>query len=800
MQKRFFLFLVILLGTFLDNNISTAQSYKQTIRGKISDIETGSPLPGAVIIISSDSISKNTASGENGLFRFSEIPVGKYLVTIKYMGYKEMALKGIEVTSGKEVILNPELESSVSELAVAEITAYSKDEVVNEMTVVGSRSFSVEETQRYAGSRGDPARMASNFAGVGGSDDSRNDLIIRGNSPLGVLWRVDGVDIPNPNHFAVSGSTGGPVSILNNKVFDRSDFMTSAFPAEYGNCTAGVFDLRFRNGNNEKHEFTGQFGFLGTELTAEGPINKKKGSSYIATYRYSTLKLFESFNIKIGTSAVPNYQDASFKINFPGRKNSNLSIFGIGGKSNIDIVLSKFTEPQEELYGLNNRDQYFRTSMGVIGSTYSKQINPSTVFKATLSGSGAFQGSDHFLIYRNISYKVDSIKRKLGYNFTQYKTSLNLILTRKINNSNTIKVGMNSDQLFYSLNDSIFNESANLFNTRVDYEGGSYFLQPYIQWKNKPSDKLSMVTGIHGQYFGLNNSCSIEPRLGLKYDLNQGRSLSFGTGFHSQTQPFYIYFQRMKTTTGNFIQHNRNLDFSRSYHLVGSYDHSISSELRFKAEVYYQYLWDIPVERRISSYSIINQGTTFDRFFPGKLENKGSGENMGAEITVEKFFSKSFFLLFTTTLFNSKYKGSDGIKRNTDYNGNFISNLLAGKEFKAGKNGVFGIGGKGTWAGGKRYTPVDVPASALAGSEVYIDTLRNTLKFRDYFRLDLKISYKLNKRNLTHEIALDLVNILNNKNILGLTYSPDPLNPAANPIREEYQLGFLPLFYYKIDF
>lgn len=286
----------------------------QTIRGKVLDKETKITLPGASVVLLGDSLNRRgVATDENGTFRLENVPVGRQSIRVSFIGYKEQTLSNIIVSSAKELVLTIELEESVAALKEIEITATKKDQPINEMATVSVRAFDVEETERYAGSRGDPARMASNFAGVQGSDDSRNDIIVRGNSPLGTLWRVEGVDVPNPNHFAIAGTSGGPVSILNNKVIANSDFMTGAFPAEYGNTVSGVFDVRFRNGNNEKYEYTGQFGFLGTELTAEGPISRKNGSSFLINYRYSTLKLFESMKIKIGTSAVPNYQDGAFK-------------------------------------------------------------------------------------------------------------------------------------------------------------------------------------------------------------------------------------------------------------------------------------------------------------------------------------------------------------------------------------------------------------------------------------------------------------------------------------------------------
>jgi hypothetical protein len=180
------------------------------------------------------------------------------------------------------------------------------------MATVSARNFNPEEASRYVASREDIARMATNFAGVKGSDDSRNDIVIRGNSPNGVLWRVEGLDIGNPNHFASFGTTGGPVNIINNKMLGNSDFLTGAFPAEYGNGISGVFDLKLRNGNKEKNEFTAQIGILGLEGTAEGPINEKKGSSYIISYRYATLSIMNKLGINFGAAGNPSYQDLNF--------------------------------------------------------------------------------------------------------------------------------------------------------------------------------------------------------------------------------------------------------------------------------------------------------------------------------------------------------------------------------------------------------------------------------------------------------------------------------------------------------
>ncbi len=778
-----------------------SQNITQTLRGKVVDAISKSELPGVQIVVYKDSVKTGAAQTDaNGIYKTQNVPIGRITVKASFLGYHSAAFK-IDLTSGKEFILNFEMEESVVKVNEVVITASSKGEVRNEMATVSARTFTIEETNRYAGSRSDPARMASNFAGVQGSDDSRNDIVIRGNSPMGLLWRLEGVDIPNPNHFAIAGSTGGPVSIINSKTLENSEFYTGAFPAEYGNCNAGVFDLKMRNGNNEKHEFTGQFGFLGTEIAAEGPLSKYSGSSYLLSYRYSTLKLFDALHIKIGTDAVPSYQDGAFKLNFPGKKGSNFSLFGIGGKSSVNILVSTYKEPSEDLYGDNDRDQYFGSSMKVGGAVYTKSLNEKTFIKIVAAHSISESHAHHILVVRDSSFSITGMIPQMGYQYIEQKSSLNLTLNRKFSSKASFKTGVMVNYYNFDLVDSVRVQSTGSFKTRDDYKSGTALLQGFIQYRIKYSDRLVFTAGLHSQYFEVNGSSSIEPRAGMKWDLKKNQTLSAGVGMHSQMQPTYIYFTHLIDAAGHYVWHNKNLGFTRSVHNVVTYDWAVSQNLRLKAEAYYQYLYDVPVDIHPSSFSLLNQGSGYDRFFPDTLTNKGNGQNVGVELTIEKFFSKDFFFMITGSVFDSKYKGSDGFDRNTDFNGNFAVNGLLAKEFRLGsnKNSVLTTGTKITYAGGRRYTPADTLASAAASEIVGIDSLRNKQRFKNYFRWDVKLGFRANRKKVTHELGLDLVNVLSTKNVLSLSYVPNPKDPT-DVVKENYQLGFLPLFYYKLDF
>jgi hypothetical protein len=253
--------------------MSVQAQYSQQFRGTITDQVLQQPLAGATVTI--NPLGRSVITDEHGVFRFSSIPVGSYRITISYTGFKEGVLENIAVNSGKETVINVSLEAIIHTEAAVVIKAGSKkNKPLNDMSAVSARAFTVEETQKYAAAVNDPLRMATGFAGVFAADDGNNSIVIRGNSPTGLLWRMEGMDIPNPNHFSTPGNSGGGISILSSQLLSNSDFVTAAFAAEYGNALSGVFDLRLRKGNNEKREYTLQAGVLGLNAAMEGPFSK----------------------------------------------------------------------------------------------------------------------------------------------------------------------------------------------------------------------------------------------------------------------------------------------------------------------------------------------------------------------------------------------------------------------------------------------------------------------------------------------------------------------------------------------
>lgn len=774
--------------------IGAAQTITQTIRGTVLDKQSQAPLPGVVVQVLNSDPLLGTSTDEKGEFKIQNVPIGRWQLKLHAISYKERFIT-VVLNSGKESVTTVELEENVVQGEEVVITAeQDKTQTNNKMSTVSSRVFSAEEAARYAGSRNDPARMAANFAGVSGANDSRNDIIIRGNSPIGILWRLNGLDIPNPNHFGNAGSTGGPISILNNNTLDNSDFMTGAFAADYGNATSGVFDLKMRQGNNEKHEFIAQLGFNGFELGAEGPFSKNKNATFMVNYRYSTLAVFKAMNIDFGTgSAVPQYQDATFKTDFNTKKYGKFSFWGIGGLSYVALLESDKKEGQD-LYGYSARDTYFRSNVGASGISHTILFKKNAYLKTNLGISGN--------INRVMADRIDTsfktpknLKPEYRQTTQNIRYSLNTTYNKKFNSRDFVNVGFYGEiykTVFVDSNDYRFGD--NTFITLRNYKGTTALVRGFVQWQHKFSDNFLINTGISDQYFLLNGSNAIEPRIGMKYSLTRKQALSLGGGLHSQLQPTYIYFAT-DTTAGHRVQTNKNLDFTRAAHVVLAYDNNFSNNFRLKTELYYQYIYNAPVKDQPDYFSVLNLGADFNSPNVSNLVSKGTGFNYGLEITLEKFYSQGYYFLFTSSLFESKYKGSDGIVRNTAFNGNYVFNLLGGKEFKIKQKHILSIDIRGTYSGGKRYTPVDLQASIAANTEVRDVSRAYQLQYSPYFRLDVKPGYRYNARRVTHEFTIDIQNITRNLNVFQQTY--DITNKR---ITTDYQLKFFVIPQYRILF
>lgn len=764
------------------------RGYEQTLRGTVRDADTQQALEGVNVILDPGQNKIITVTDDNGQFVFENVSVGRHDVAAVRLGYHPLFRNNVSVGTGHQTVLT--LDMTVQIIETEEVVVEGSNNRLNadnEMAVVSARRFSVEETERYAGSLGDPSRMAANFAGVMSVSDQRNDIIIRGNSPSGLLWRLEGIEIPNPNHFAAMGTTGGPVSMLNNNLLTNSDFYSGAFPAEYGNAVSGVFDLNMRKGNNQAYEHTAQIGFNGFELGTEGPFTKKSKASYLANYRYSTYGVMNRLGFNDGTgSALPEYQDLTFHLNFPLQK-GRISLIGLGGKSDIEL-LSDDTEASS--YDVVGADTYFGSETGVLGLSHVHYLSEKSKLHTTLSAQS-------FRTYTILDSVADDDSRYLYYHndLRETKYSINTKFYSRINTKNIFSGGLTYDYFDIGFIDSVKVSGEDRFERNTDMQGDFSLLRAYAEWKHRFTDNLSFYTGVHGMYLALNDHYAIEPRAGINWDFWDKQRLSLGLGMHSQVPNHLSFFLLNPQDDGTVLYSNEHLGFLKSDQIVLAYEIYPHRDLRIKTELYYQSLSEVPVSEEFEWYSLLNEGAGFATGLPDSMVNNGSGTNYGIELTAEKMFHKNYYFLVTASLYESNYKGYDGIERNTVFNGNFVFNLLGGYEFKTGSNSLLAFDLRGVWAGGQRIMPLDEQASMAEGEAVYIFEEAFEERYDDYMKLDARISFKLNYAKYSHEWGLDLQNVTNEKNIFRRAY-----NPTTNEIQTDYQNGFYPMMLYRFRF
>lgn len=778
----------------------SAFSQTGTIKGTVLDQQSEIPIIGATVELVGAETPIGAVTDLDGYFVLENVPIGRNVLRISYLGYEDLTLPNVEVGTGKDVILDLGIQEKVDQLNEVVVTAKTiKDQAQNEMATISARQFSVEEVNRFSGGRSDVARLASNFAGVSAPDDSRNDIVIRGNSPTGVLWRIEGIPVPSPNHFSTFGTTGSPVSALNPNVLSNSDFLTSAFPAEYGNANAGVFDIAFRNGNKDRSEYTLQVGaFSGLEGMAEGPLGNK-GGSYLVAGRYSFIGLVGAGS----TAAVPDYQDVSFKIDLGRSKAGKFTLFGIGGRSQIDFLGSEIEEG--DLFAAEDEDSFVNGGFGMVGLKHNIIIGEKTYLRTVVGGSyrtNTFEQDRYFGMGTNTEQKL----RVTEVDNNESRLAFSSFINSKISAKQTVRAGIVYEN---TRADASLNDRAEAFDldgdgepdwfTVYDFDGNVGLVQPYAQTQYRLNDKVTLNAGLHGQYSDLNEQFVIEPRASVSYAVNTKNKFTLGYGMHNQNAPLPILFLN-EEIDGQLVRTNSDLDFVRSQHFVLGYDVKLAKDWRLKTEVYYQDIDRAPVESIASSYSTLTEGADFG-FSDDKtsLVNEGTGFNRGLEITLEKFYSNGFYGLATASIFESKYEGSDGIERSTPFDNGHVINLLVGKEIKIGKakKNAFVVDTKLTTSGGRWFTPVDLEASRTVGFEILQEENAFTQQYENYFRWDVKLGLKLNssKKKVFHQFFFDFQNVTNRENVFARQY-----NRLTDNIDQVDQIGFFPDFLYRVQF
>jgi hypothetical protein len=791
-----------------------SQRLTQTIRGKIIDADSQLPLIGAsALILGTDPII-GTITDVNGVFRLANVPVGRITLQLSSVGYEKKTIPNIVVNSGKEVFLNLGMQESVLKMQDLVITAYeNKGQALDEMSLVSARSISAEETSRYAGGVNDPSRIVSSFAGVATAQDGGNNIIVRGNSPKYIQWRLEGVQISNPNHFADQNSAGGSISALNNNLLATSDFYTGAFSPEYGDVLSGVYDIKLRAGNNEKFESTFGFGLLGTDFTVEGPFKKGYGGSYLVNYRYSTAGIAGDLGL-VDLGGIPNFQDAAFKVLLPTKKAGIFSIFGLSGLSDFlfeDVTPELWDTPGDGSMRADISEDFQKESyLLTTGINHTINIAENSYLKSSLSYSSdgitdkVFESKTIDILDSNGDILYDSVSsRALNFNSRLRNSTYQGALTfhSKLNAKSKIQVGTKYSLFAFEFDQSRLQGDRSTRFALANFNETVGTVRNFISWKHRLNEDITLVMGVHNMNVLLNKKSTIEPRIAANWKLNNTNSIHAGYGKHSNMESIHNYFAKVESEDGTISQPNEDLGLLKAHHFVLGYEKRFTKNLMGKVELYYQHLYNLPVENNETSYyATINEGMEFQYV---DLVNEGTGKNYGVEFTLERFFD-SYYFMFNGSIYSSTYKSLEGIQRNTQYDGNYLINILAGKEFtNLGKknNQTLGLNAKIFFGGGKKVLPLlrdeqgDLAVDAENNSFWDYDKAYDN-KIEDIYQVTVSASYKWNKPKATHELFLNIDNLTNTRGKLSEYYDES----EANSIGHVTQFGMFPNLMYRVYF
>lgn len=774
-----------------------AQVPVQTIRGTLVDKDSHMPLVGAHVYVERTIPLLGAVTDPYGMFEIPQVPVGRHTLVATYLGYEPVVLPEQMVISGKELVVTIELTESVHMITEAVVKADAdKSRPLNEMALVSARMFSVEETGRYAGSMFDPARMALNYAGVsltGGSSDLFNEIIVRGNSPRGVLWRLEGIEIPNPNHFGGLGNTGGGISMLSSSTLSTSDFYTGAFPAEFGNALSGAFDLNLRKGNNTHGEYAFMLGALGVEAAMEGPLGKPGQASYLVNFRYSTLSILDAVGVSPAGDALPAYGDISFNIAVPTRKLGQFNLFGLGGKNRSYHTPEADSTKWDTEFGDAGFDE--RQETGTVGLVHKYLLTDQSYLRTVMAVSRErYTGDGYYLDAADDYRKVTDYTDR----FVNNTYRINSVYTHKHNAYHTFKAGAMVSYQHYKLYADALDDDSGQYRIYLQNNGTAHQLQVFGQWKHRWSESLTATSGLHFNYFGLNDTWSVEPRFALRKTIRPNQFLTMAVGLHSK--PEHPSFYYVETTGGSEIRHapNKDLRFTKAAHAVAGYEYQFNKHFRIRGEAYFQYLFDVPVsDDPTVNGSLINVIDVWDIIQSGRAVNEGRGKNIGLDLTMEKNFNNNYYFLLTSSLFDSRYRALNGEWYNTRFNGRYQVNLIGGKEWKTGKqqHRIMGVNGKALLNGGNRITPLDLELSRMDGRGRYFDDRPFSEWAGAYYRFDFMIKYKVNRKNVTHTLMIDIQNVTNRLNIHSVYY-----DSKVEDLRYLHQTGILPVFNYRLEF
>jgi hypothetical protein len=763
-----------ILLLLLSVHFTFAQEFTSVVRGSIKDADTGLPLAQATVQLD----AKGAATDEAGLFRFEGVGVGRHVLTVSFVGYQTLVIQEILVESGKENVQEVRLSATGRQLQEATVSG-SRPPAFNSV-----QAITAEQTLRYAATYLDPARVATSFAGVAAANDQANGLVVRGNSPNNMQWRLEGVEIVNPNHLSNAGtfsdrptSTGGGVNILSTQLLAASNFLSGPFPAQYGNVTGAILDMNLRKGNSEQTEYTAQASLLGLDFAVEGPFSKKSKASYLVNYRYSFTGLLGAMGVNFGGEDI-RFQDLSFNINVPDKRGGNMTIFGVGGVSSNDFK----GETDSTLWKVQ-KDGYrilYKNRMGAGGITYTLPVGPRTSIRLVGAFSGLRTSRDSDPIYDSPATPVkpgdDEIQVRNAISFSAVMTWRNSAKSR-------IRVGSYITYRIEKLNGPYAFRD---FDTRIT--------QPFVSWNYQLTPAITTEIGLHATASFIEvvdevSHSTLEPRAAIRWQMSDKAQLSFSYGLHSQMQTPQLYAAEYSNT--GFSGGNQKLAPSKSNQYVLGYQRDFGRAGNLKLEAYWQQQFQIPVNEAMR-FSAVNQTESIVFL---SLENKGKARNIGLEATYQKLLTDNYYLLVSASVYDATYKVGDDVRRDSRFNGRHTFSFTGGKEFRGQRGGLWGLNAKVLWLGGFRDMEVNEQDSRQYNATVYTNQYTYNVQMKDYFRPDLRIYWKKSRPGFSRTLAIDLQNVSSTKNEAYRYY-----DTIERKVVIQKQLGLIPVVSYRWEF
>lgn len=765
---------------FLTLSFSFVSAQTGSIRGVVVDKINNEAIPFTPVIIMGTSTGATT--GEDGAFEIKGIKPGVYNISVSALGYKKYTLFDLEVKNTRVTQIKIELEQESRVLN--EIDIKPEGFVKPEEAPVSLNTIGEVEIKRNPGANRDISKALQSLPGVAATASFRNDLIIRGGSSNENRFYLDGIEVPNINHFSTQGATGGPVGMINVDFIREVDFYSGSFPAAKGNALSSILDFKLKDGYDKNVVYSFTLGASDLAATVEGPLSPK--TSFIASWRRSYLQfLFKA----LGLPFLPNYDDFLLKTKIKINGKNEITILGLGAidkfKLNLDQKETKF---QQYLLGNLPVNTQWNYTGGLVYKHYGKNGYTTVALSRNALNNEAVK-------YRN-NDASDPSNLILDYRSTEEENKLRVEHTNRFSGFK-LTYGIGGELARYT--NSTFNRLPFVGTIRYASQLDLFKYAAFAQLsKDFFNDKLSLSLGVRGDASDFNKGMrnplqQLSPRFSASYAITQKFRLNANIGRYYQLPSYTILGYR--NTNSELV--NKQVSYIRCDHLVGGVEYSTPGLLRVTVEGFVKnYSW-YPFDLR-DSISIANQGSDFGVVGTVPVSSENQGRSYGAELLLQQKMNRNFYGILAYTFVHSEFQDYNGKYIASSWDFRHIISLTVGKYFK--KN--WELGGRFRFNSGSPYTPYNVSASMeksnfdITGQGILDKRSLNSLRTKAFHQLDVRVDKKYFFKKWSLNLYLDIQNIYNNKTMLAPYLSvqrDNEGNPLTNPnASNEYLPDFIP--------